>query len=475
MTNADPTYSSDNYGGEPIRHPQFLGAIGVSRIEITPPIEIFSRSWGSSVHDNASGVHKPLYATCVMFRSLDDGKEQFLIAADLSFWKSNQEEWDIRSEILRRSRLDETQLLFHLSHSHSVPMTNLVNIDQPGGGLIPAFREKIISSTVESILRARESATESCLSWSYGTCRLAVNRDQLILTETGPTTIVGLNPSKVADDTLLVGRVTDTQGNIKAVLVNYACHPVSLGGGNTMISPDYVGEMREVVESEYPNAICIFMHGASGELTPRISYSSNTDDADKNGKEIGFAVLETLVGMIPAQQQLAHDRIEQSGAPLGHWSLNPDPADCGLRVEMVSVKLNYRELPSLQEIDAMIAEEKRGFMVERLQRRRLLRQELGENDGRIISFPVWIMGNSAMVALNGEAYSELQVLLRKRFPNMAIAVMNIVNGYFSYFPSKHAYELPDCYQVNVSFFEKGCMEYLVNNTEHAIEKLVAAG
>ena len=54
---------------------------------------------------------------------------------------------------------------------------------------------------------------------------------------------------------------------------------------------------------------------------------------------------------------------------------------------------------------------------------------------------------------------------------MAIGVMNIVNGYFSYFPSEDAYDLPDCYQVNVAFFEKGCMEKIVKSTENVISQL----
>jgi len=471
MFNTGSDHGKEEMGYNAIRHPEFVGKIGVGRVDITPPVGIFSRSWGSSVHDVASGIHKPLYATSIMFSSSETGLEQFLISVDLSFWKSNLEEWEIRSEILGRSGLDESQLLLHLSHSHSVPMTNLINIDKPGGHLIPQFREKIISGIVEAVAQARQNSSQSCLSWSYGTCRLAVNRDQPIVIESKLTTIVGLNPDQAADDTLLVGRVVDTSGNIRAVLVNYACHPVSLGGGNTEISPDYVGRMREVVEEEGVDAVCVFMHGASGELTPRTSYSSEPSSADKNGQELGYAVLETLTSMLPAEMALAHDRVEQSGAPLGHWSLKLNPASAELAIEMVAVELNYRDLPTLEELDAQIGQEQKGYMIERLQRRRLLRQELGDKNSRIIRFPVWILGNSALVALNGEAYSAFQILLRKRFPTMAVGVMNIVNGYFSYFPSEDAYDLPDCYQVNVAFFEKGCMEKIVNITGNVIGQL----
>ena len=50
-----------------IHDSEFTGMVGVARGDITPPAGIFARSWGSAKHDIASGVHKPLLATCVVF------------------------------------------------------------------------------------------------------------------------------------------------------------------------------------------------------------------------------------------------------------------------------------------------------------------------------------------------------------------------------------------------------------------------
>ena len=67
--------------------------------------------------------------------------------------------------------------------------------------------------------------------------------------------LCGYNPAVAADDTLVVGRVTSDSGDaVIATVVNYACHPTTLSWENTLISPDFVGAMREVVGADRPAA-----------------------------------------------------------------------------------------------------------------------------------------------------------------------------------------------------------------------------
>ena len=44
-----------------------------------------------------------------------------------------------------------------------------------------------------------------------------------------------------------------------------------------------------------------------------------------------------------------------------------------------------------------------------------------------------------MVGHPNEAYSQLQSDLRFRFPDLQIAVMNVVNGHYGYLPPRHLY------------------------------------
>jgi len=49
---------------------------------------------------------------------------------------------------------------------------------------------------------------------------------------------------------VLVARITALDGAPAASIVNYACHPTTLAWENTLISPDFPGAMRELVERE---------------------------------------------------------------------------------------------------------------------------------------------------------------------------------------------------------------------------------
>src|SRR5260370_784333 len=100
-----------------LRHPEFQGRIGVASKQITPPVGIYSRTWGSAAHDVAEGVHRPLLASCLVVRDLAGSTELVLIALDaLVFWPLAAEK--IRSSIQTRFGLKPHQLIFHPSHSH---------------------------------------------------------------------------------------------------------------------------------------------------------------------------------------------------------------------------------------------------------------------------------------------------------------------------------------------------------------------
>ena len=139
------------------------------------------------------------------------------------------------------------------------------------------------------------------------------------------------------------------------------------------------------------------------------------------------------------------------------------------------MELAYHNLPSLEELDKDIENAVDAFALERLHRRRQLRAEMGDGDRREISIPIWLMGDSVIVALPAEAYSDFQQSLREKFPSLAVIVLNIANGYFSYLPPEASYDVPDLYQVRVALFEAGCMEKTLANTEQTIKKLSSEG
>jgi hypothetical protein len=97
-----------------LKHAEFRGRIGTARITVTPPVGIYSRTWGSAKHDVAEGVHRPAVASCLVFQSGDS--ELVFITMD-SCCADDGEVAAIRAAILGRFGLKPEQLMLHPSHS----------------------------------------------------------------------------------------------------------------------------------------------------------------------------------------------------------------------------------------------------------------------------------------------------------------------------------------------------------------------
>ena len=65
-----------------LKHAEFHGRIGTARTDVTPPVGIYSRTWGSAKHDVAEGVHRPALASCLVFQTLDGKSELVFLTMD---------------------------------------------------------------------------------------------------------------------------------------------------------------------------------------------------------------------------------------------------------------------------------------------------------------------------------------------------------------------------------------------------------
>lgn len=436
----------------------FHGLIGAARCDITPPAGIYSRNWGAALHDVAEGVHRPLMLTCLTLQAARDDAPLVLISADLGWWKSREDEEFVRGGVLEALSLDESRLMFCLSHTHAGPGICRDDATMPGGEQISPYLDQLRDAASRAAKDALAAAAPATLAWRYGKCDLASNRD--LRDPQRDRCIVGFNPDRAADDTLLVGRVTNDDGELLAVIVNYACHPTTLAWGNRLISPDYIGAMREVIGAGGNNAPCLFLQGASGELAPAEQYSGDVTLADAHGRRLGHAVRSVLEAMLPAATRLAFTGVVESGAALGMWRREAAEVSRVLAVERVEVELALKPMPATAEIEAEWRRTDDRVMKERLWRKRGVRRIVGDGECARFGLWCWRLGDALLFGHPHEAYSVMQTSLRAHFPSHAVAVMNIVNGHAGYLPPREMYDL-DLYSVTITPFAAGSLERLI--------------
>jgi hypothetical protein len=453
----------------PFLHSEFSGRIGVAREDITPPVGIYARNWGAAKHDVAEGIHRPLTATALALKG--EGAPLVLAALDLGWWRAIENERHVRDAVLQALRLDAARVMINMSHTHAGPATSLEDRDKPGGELIAPYLDKVRDAVVRAVRRAIETAEPGTLTWSTGRCDLAVNRD--LPDPSRDRFVTGFNPWSTADDAVLVGRVADPSGKVRAVLVNYACHPTTLAWENKLISPDYPGAMRELIEKQVPGALALYLHGPSGEVSPRQQYTGDAETADRNGRQLGYASLSTLEGMLPPRTQLEYAGVVESGAPLATWKRAARPASTTLDALLVEVELNLKDdLPSAEEIEAQLKASTDRVLSERLRRKLRVRRVVGE--GRTAKVPLWAwrVGDGFFVGQPNEAYTLLQTGLRREFPASAITVMNLVNGSIGYLAREELHG-EDLYQVWQSPFGRGSLERVLSSATAALQAMGA--
>jgi hypothetical protein len=414
----------------PLMDRVFSGRIGVARRDITPPPGIHSHNWGAATHTASGGVHRPMNAT-VLSISDEQSPPLILIGIDLGWFKSPTDEWILRGEVLKGLSIDSSRVMICLSHTHAGPSIFVGDCDDAGGNLVDPYVRGLGPILLDAAREALNKAQPALMDWRYGWCDLAANRDMIDPVEPDKF-VVGFNPSIPGDPTLLVGRITSIESRrTMATIVNYACHPTTLAWDNRLISPDYVGAMRQTVESA-TQAPCLFLPGASGDMAPALQYVGDVAVADQHGTRLGYAALATLFGMRPPGMSLQFDRVVESGARLGVWADRPAPVDTTVEAVETRIPLPVKPQPSPAEITEKLAGTTDPAIRERLRRKLLLVQFLGEQPVCEMPLWAWRIGGALLFGHPNEAYSQWQIALRQRWPDRPVAAMNLVNGACGY-------------------------------------------
>src|SRR5437762_357275 len=276
--------------------------------------------WGAATHDRATGVHRPLLATAMWVGPAGAGGEpQLLLAVDHCIL-DGPELLRIRQKAGVAAGLDAEQVLVTHSHTHGSAWMSRSRSHLPGGDLIGPYLDRLADACAALAKKAAAAAKPAVITYGTARCSLAAHRDYHD-PKTGQF-VCGFNPAGPADDTVLVGKVTADSGELLGTLINYACHPTTLAWENTLISPDYVGATRDVVEGQ-TGAPCLFLQGSSGDLGPREGYVGDPAVADRNGRQLGFAALSGLESLPPPGTHFEYAGPVVSGAILGPWKHQP--------------------------------------------------------------------------------------------------------------------------------------------------------
>ncbi|REK10481.1 MAG: hypothetical protein DWQ37_16490 [Planctomycetota bacterium] len=227
--------------------------VGFAKRDITPQAPTPMWGYGARHEALSQGVLEPLMAKAIVIEA--GGKRMAIVGTDIGRGPTPDMMEQIREAVDTKS--DVGTVMIAGSHSHHGPVIELTDEEGFGRGTYDdavAYAQRLPKLLIEAI---NEAAT------NLQPARLGVAQTELPLNRNRHTK----RSPKPTDPDLIVMRFDTLEGNPIAVLVNYAAHPVTLPGELLKFSPDYPGHLQQRVE-EALGTNCVFMQGASGDMSP---------------------------------------------------------------------------------------------------------------------------------------------------------------------------------------------------------------
>ncbi len=325
--------------------PTPLVDVGVARVDITPDYPVRLSGYLSRKTESV-GIAQRIFAKALAIGSDEQGPVLLVSVDNLGVGE------DVVEQVLRRLqnkiKLPRANFCVASSHTHSAPCTTNVAPNLFGHKLsgeqqaaIDRYTKELTDNLERVCFDALKARKPGRLAWAQGKVAFAMNRR----TKGGPV-----------DHSLPALRVTDPDGALRAVLVNYACHCTTLNPEINTISGDWAGFAQAAIEADHPGAIALTVIGCGADANPmrRIEPTAAAEHGRALADEINRLLKGAWVPLsgppqtaferfalpfdtLPTRAEL-EDLIKKGGAPGYNASVQLAKLDRG---EPLQSQLNY--------------------------------------------------------------------------------------------------------------------------------------
>jgi neutral ceramidase len=210
--------------------------VGAASAVITPEDSVNLAGFGGR-KGPSTGVHKDVTATCVVF---DNGVTRLaLVALDILALRPPEHLESLRASA-EKAGIPPQHVMVNSSHTHYAP-----TIGRKGSYTL-LFKERTESLSQAAV----DDLQPAVLDYTVGSCLMGISKRQL-----DAEGVINMRPEprKQIDPDVPVLRVLSREGEVKAVIFGYACHPTTVGPPAWhLVNPDFPGFAREWVAAAYP-------------------------------------------------------------------------------------------------------------------------------------------------------------------------------------------------------------------------------
>lgn len=333
---------------------------GVARVDITPPVGFRMQGLMRRIEPSV-GIESPLTATALVLA--DDHTKIAVIDCDLvglDLPLANE----VRQTVADRIGTPTGHVTVACTHTHNGPSTFRTGLAGPHDvaprpGEIAAL-DLYIADLVDKLAGVSALADgrrrPARAGAGSGEAGVAVNREEML--EDGRV-FVGRNPGGVTDHSVDLLRIDDLEGNPIAAVASYAAHPVVMGLASQLISPDYPGVVRRIVE-QTTGAMCLFLTGAAGNQATIEFLQDDWSEIERIGGVVGSEAAKTIFGIETRPHEVVRQLTESlSNLVVYSKEYRDGPTHDKLMAASRMVSVPLQPLPSLEQAHRQLAEAQR--------------------------------------------------------------------------------------------------------------------
>ena len=374
--------------------------LGYAQTNITPkmPVQLV----GFNRKDNTSrGVLKPLYAQVAVWESKD---RCCLITIDSIGFKRELAD-ELRSKVRSILKVSSDKVMLCFSHCHSAP-----NIDDS-----EEYFKMVCENIVIAVQRAEADMHLVLVGWDNAEVTIGVNRRE--------------NNTKLDQRAGILKVCGLDKEERKLLLVRVTAHCNVLKRDNYLISPDYFGNIRELLQEKFGCPVMV-VQGSAGNIAPKYFCSEETP-IDARGEQYirSDTALEDMAAAV-------YEKLSQRIALI-------EVADKS-EIDMYSREMSlYADVPSLA-VAENIAEEAKRYCgidgtswleeIERLRNAGVYRQE------ETVEVQYFAIGRWGICGVPYELMVEFALEAMEQLKNQFFYVNGYTNGCLSYFPTEDEYD-----------------------------------
>ena len=432
---------------------------GIGKVDITPPIG--TRLIGQPEQLESDGKYTELNARALYLGS--EGSEIVIITCDLLFLPKSVMD-HLREKIVESTSVRFQDILIHTTHTHAGPsVTRLFNKDN----VDPEVSDFIYEGVVQSALHAYRNRRRGFIGYGKA-CRndLAFNRRYVM--KDGSVELHPfkddprlLSPEGPADPEINVMVLQDSRHVPVAAVANFSCHLTSLERNNRKFSADfpYFAEKNLMQQFANKDFVLLYLNGPCGNVCQINVENKNACEVGiEHTERMGKIFSDSILGVIEHPAMLDKDfeirtLYREINIPIRSITekmlREAEETVSKYRGKKLGVKNlsnygveSYRD-PRVISANTLLKTE---FWKNAEAGELLKLHELYKDDNReIVPLTVMSIGPLLLVTTPAELFVEFSLELKRKFKRKysAVFVVELVNGWVGYVPTKKAFQPED--------------------------------